>query len=127
MHRPEAPAGKGESQDAYGVMTPEIAAEAAVWVARLHGPERSSHMERECLAWQARSEAHRVAFERCTDTWQDIARVTLRDFVTAAARPAEPENRPWPARRLHWALGVALAGLAAGAGGACLRTAHAES
>jgi transmembrane sensor len=54
---------------------------AAVWIARLHGPDRSTQMERECLAWQARSEAHRVAFERCTDTWQDVAGVGERRTV----------------------------------------------
>lgn len=49
-------------------MTPEIAAEAAVWVARLHGPERSSRIEREGLARQTRSTVRCVAFARCTDT-----------------------------------------------------------
>ena len=34
---------------------PEIAAEAAVWVARLHGPSRSARMEQECLRWQSLS------------------------------------------------------------------------
>lgn len=49
-----------------------IAAEAAGWIARLHGPGRSRQMERECLAWQSRSEAHRLAFERCTATWEEV-------------------------------------------------------
>lgn len=93
-------------------MTPDIAAEAAVWVARLHGPERSSQMERECGPWQARSEAHRVAFERCTDTWQDVARVTLRDYATAAAIPAQARSKPRSSRRLGWSVGVAVAGAA---------------
>lgn len=115
MRRPYAPAGQGESRDAQDAVTPRIAAEAAVWVAHLHGPERSSQMERECLAWQARSEARRVAFERCTDTWQDVARVTLRDYATTAVTRAEAENRPWPMRRFRWSLGVALAGLAVAA------------
>jgi transmembrane sensor len=96
------------------MLTAEIAAEAAVWIARLHGPERSSQMERECLSWQAQSEAHRLAFERCTDTWQDVARVTLRDYATTVPRPAGPEKRSWPARRLRWSMGAALAGLAVG-------------
>jgi len=94
------------------MVTAEIAAEAAVWIARLHGPERSSHMERECLAWQAQSEAHRLAFERCTDTWQDVARVTMRDYATAVLK--EPEKRSRPARRLRWSMGAALVGLAVG-------------
>ena len=114
MHPPHAPAGQGESRDAQSLVLPEIAAEAAVWVARLHGPERSIHMERECLVWQARSEAHRVAFERCTDTWQDVARVTLRDYATTTPRGAEAQNRLWPTRRRRWSVGVALAAVAMG-------------
>jgi len=66
-------------------VTPEIAAEAAVWIARLHGPDRSALMERECLAWQARSAAHRLAFERCTDVWQDVPRVRLADAYASAS------------------------------------------
>ncbi len=113
MPRPHAAEGHGEPRDAQSLVTPEIAAEAAVWIARLHGPERSSQMERECLAWQARSEAHHVAFESCTDTWQDVARVTLRDYATAAASPTEAQDRPWAGRRFRWSIGVAVAGAAA--------------
>ena len=94
------------------MVTPEIAAEAAVWIARLHGPDRSSQMERECLAWQARSEAHRAAFERCTDTWQDVAGVTLRDYATAAKSGAEAQHKPKPTRLTSQAVGVTLAGAA---------------
>ena len=93
MHGPQAAGGPGEFQDELPVVTPEIAAEAAVWVTRLHGPDRSSRMERECLAWQARSAAHRMAFERCTDTWQDVARVTLSTYATAASKSPVPVGR----------------------------------
>lgn len=95
------------------MVTPEIAAEAAVWIARLHGPDRSSQMERECLAWQARSEAHRVAFERCTDTWQDVAAVAQWDYAIAAKIGAEAQHKPGPSRRTRRAVGVALAGAVA--------------
>ncbi|MGN6830709.1 FecR family protein [Paucibacter sp. M5-1] len=66
-------------------MTREIAAEAAVWIARLHGPDRSNHMERECRAWQARSSAHRLAFERGTDLWMEAAGVDRAAVARAAA------------------------------------------
>jgi transmembrane sensor len=84
---------------------PDIAAEAAVWVARLHGPGRSKQMERECLAWQARSAAHREAFERCTETWQDVPRVTLASaYETASGRAASGGARnPWRNGSLGWA------------------------
>lgn len=66
-------------------VTSEIAAEAAVWIARLHGPDRSPLMERECLAWQGRSAAHRLAFERCTDVWEAVPGVRLADAYASAA------------------------------------------
>ena len=87
------------------MVTPEIAAEAAVWVARLHGPDRSLRMERECLDWQARSAAHRLAFERCTDTWQDVAGVTLSAYASAASPGAASDaKRAGPLKRRRWAL-----------------------
>jgi len=93
-------------------VTPEIAAEAAVWVARLHGPGRSSDMERECLAWQGRSEHHRLAFERCTDVWQEVPGISLGDAFAAAR--ASPDARTsgtkaWLARK-RWVLALSLTG-----------------
>ncbi|KQV52835.1 hypothetical protein ASC95_08500 [Pelomonas sp. Root1217] len=59
-------------------------------MARLHGPDRSPAVDRACLAWQVRSVVHRLAFERCTDTWQDVRGVTLSGYAAAvgAARRA---------------------------------------
>jgi transmembrane sensor len=87
VHLPRATKEEAE-RDKPPRVTPEIASEAAVWVARLHGPDRSRGMELECLAWQARSAAHRLAFERCTDTWQAVSGVTLSTY----ARAAGPRN-----------------------------------
>jgi transmembrane sensor len=81
---------QNEGQGAEPVVTREIAAEAAVWIARLHGPDRSNHMERECRAWQARSAAHRLAFERGTDLWMEAAGVDRAAVARAAAA-----SRPW--------------------------------
>lgn len=67
---------------------PEVAAEAAVWVTRLHGPDRSKQMEQECQAWQQRSAAHQEAFERCTETWEGVAQVTVASAFAAASAPA---------------------------------------
>ena len=84
--------GQKEGQGAEPVVTREIAAEAAVWIARLHGPDRSNHMERECRAWQARSAAHRLAFERGTDVWMVAAGVD-RAAVARAAAASRAEGR----------------------------------
>lgn len=109
------------SADERPTVTPQIAAEAAVWVARLHGPSRSRAMERDCLAWQARSAAHRHAFERCTDTWQDVQGVTLSQAFASASASASasapaPAAHP-PTRRVfaRWAVGLGVAGALMGA------------
>lgn len=116
MHGPQASGCPGGSQEGLRTVTPEIAAEAAVWVARLHGPDRSSRMERECLAWQARSEAHRIAFERCTDTWQDVALVTVSTYANASALNSVHSKGQWlrgrGRGRMRWALVMAVIGTA---------------
>ena len=91
------------------VVTPEIAAEAAVWIARLHGPDRSVQMERECLDWQKRSAAHRLAFERCTDTWEDVSLVTLVDaFASARRLSPERDGLSSGGGRPRWAAALAV-------------------
>ena len=104
---------------------PEVAAEAAVWVARLHGPGRSPQMERECLAWQARSAQHREAFERCTETWLAVPGVTVAsafasmDASADARAQARAAATPVPSPRpLRWAAALGL--MAVLAGGAVL-------
>lgn len=93
-------------------VTREILAEAAVWVTRLHGPERSRAMERECLAWQARSAAHRLAFERCTDTWQEVGGLTRARIQAAVGDPPRRAN-PWGSRTGRAALAFTTLCLAA--------------
>ncbi|RZI59604.1 MAG: DUF4880 domain-containing protein [Rubrivivax sp.] len=96
------------------IPSPEIAAEAAVWIARLHGPERSVQMERECRAWQGRSDMHRLAFERCTEVWEAVPGLTLADAFSAGSRELG-ELALVGRRRRKWAWGgVGLAGAALG-------------
>ena len=83
-----------------------------MWVSRLHGPDRTQSMVRECLAWQARSAAHRLAFERCTDTWQDVAGLKLSTYASATRAPlALPTNAGISTRRAALTT-AALAGAA---------------
>ena len=92
-------------------VTPEIAAEAAVWVTRLHGPDRNRQMQLECQAWQGRSAAHREAFERCTDTWQDVPRVTLANAFAIPKRDPAGSSAWRVAPR--WAAAMAVVVVAA--------------
>lgn len=84
-------AGPSRDDDAAVVVTQQIAAEASVWIARLHGPGRSPKMERDCLAWQARSAAHRLAFEKCTEVWEAVPGVRLADAYASAAQRSDSE------------------------------------
>lgn len=107
--RPKEERGRAEEgpEPEMPVVTREIAAEAAVWIARLHGPNRSNHMERECRAWQARSAAHRLAFERGTDLWMDAAGVN-RAAVARAAAARQPETAARGGRFKAWPFAAAL-------------------
>ena len=72
-------AGSSEASNTRFV-SPEIAAEAAVWVARLHGSDRSRAMERECLDWLSwRGPTHIV--------WPSSAALTL-GWTSDASRSA---------------------------------------
>lgn len=119
MNQQRASAADIGRAEARPVVLPEVAAEAAVWVARLHGPDRSNRMERECLAWQGRSAAHREAFERCTETWEDVPRVTLANAYASAAvgkwAPGALRGgwRPYGAR---WAFALAVLAMVVGGG-----------
>ncbi len=55
-----------------------------------------------------------MAFERCADTWQDVARITLRDYATNTPSGTEAQNKSWPTWRLRTLVGVALAAVAMG-------------
>jgi transmembrane sensor len=90
----------------------EILAEAAVWVTRLHGPDRSRAMERECLAWQAKSAAQRLAFERCTDIWQEVGGLT-RAQIHSALSDSPRRADPWGRRAARAAMALTTLCLAA--------------
>lgn len=90
----------------HSVPSMQIAAEAAVWISRLHGPHRSPQMESECLQWQSQSEAHRQAFERCTATWEAVRGLSVSAaYANAHAKPTLREASV--DRRSRWALALA--------------------
>lgn len=86
------------------VVTRKVAAEAATWIARLHGPNRSPAMERAFREWVSQSEAHGYAFERCTDVWTDVQSLTPAQISSGMARrdmnAAIARARFW--RRIRW-------------------------
>lgn len=57
---------------------PELLAEAGVWLAQLHGPNRTRAMEAGFRRWLSLSPAHQRGFELATEVWEDsrnLARV----------------------------------------------------
>ena len=53
-------------------------AEAAVWVARLHGPNRTPEVEAGFRQWLSEDTERAAAFELLTDTWEKSARLRRR-------------------------------------------------
>lgn len=88
-------------------VTRRIGAEAATWVARLHGPNRSRQMELECLEWQQLSAAHRYAFERATQVWQEVPNAALAAGYVPSPRRSRAE--PLSSGRLRSRVLVAAA------------------
>jgi transmembrane sensor len=56
-----------------GQPTRRARAEAASWVARLHGPDRDAGVEAGLKRWLAQDTAHQEAFELATEVWQETA------------------------------------------------------
>ena len=60
-------------------------ADAAVWVARLHGPNRTKEAEAGLRRWLADDPQHPVAFEMMTETWERSARLRRRPIEKVAS------------------------------------------
>lgn len=60
-------------------------AEAAAWVARLHGPNRTPEAEAGLRRWMAEDPERAAAFELLTDTWEKSARLRRRPFERMAS------------------------------------------
>jgi transmembrane sensor len=60
-------------------------AEAAAWIARLHGPNRTQDTEDGLRRWLADAPEHASAFELVTDTWEKSARLRRRPMEQVAS------------------------------------------
>src|SRR5262245_34139486 len=58
-------------------------AQAAAWVARLHGPNRTAEAEAGFRRWMSEDPERAAAVELLTDTWEKSARLRRRPFETA--------------------------------------------
>jgi len=65
--------------------SPALRAQAAAWVTRLHGPNRTEEVEDGLRRWLAESPEHKAAFELLTDTWEKSARLRRRPIERVAS------------------------------------------
>jgi transmembrane sensor len=68
----------------------EVAAEAAVWLTRLHGPHRSPELEREFKKWLDKAPLHAMAFERATATWEAVEGISAATAYRARSSLRKP-------------------------------------
>ena len=104
-------------------ITPEVKAEAAAWLARLRGDDRTCADERAFQAWLKASPGHAAAFDAMTQAWEAAGALTRadRDWLE---RDEEPARRPMLTRRAALAAGLGTL-VAAGGTLATLREAYA--
>ena len=89
-----------------------VRAEAAAWVARLHGPNRTPHVEAGLRRWLADDPEHAAAFELLTDTWEKSARLRRRPLEQVASWEGPGFRISFPRAALAAAATVVLAILA---------------
>lgn len=80
-------------QDATERVPPELLAEASVWIARLHGDNRSREMEAGFRRWLAGNAAHARAFELATEAWEDS--IHLRRLLHLKRPEQSAPRRVW--------------------------------
>src|SRR5689334_5602715 len=92
-------------------------AEAAAWITRLHGPNRTHEMEAGFRQWLSESEENRSEFEGLTDIWAAVGAAPatgaprlerwehsaesreIQELLTERSEMASRANRASPERR----------------------------
>lgn len=104
MSAPDSPALPTVQRDAL--------AEAAAWIAKLHGSERSSELQADFRSWLDADPEHARAFEAVTDTWDAIGSMDVGGLPRVSLQRSSRGLGQWP--RLAAAF-IASAVLAVGA------------
>jgi transmembrane sensor len=86
-----------------------LRAEAAAWIAKLHGPDRSPDLEEDFRAWLGANPEHARAFEHITEIWDALANVNVGGLPRLATNEAlEGPARPVPGRHVFHARPIFL-------------------
>jgi transmembrane sensor len=70
-------------------------AEAAVWVVKLHGPDRSPRLEAAFRDWLTTDAEHRRQFERVTSVWEDARGIPVGGLSRLARWNRSPRKPAW--------------------------------
>jgi transmembrane sensor len=93
-------------------LSPEIRAEAAAWLARLHADDRDAADEAAFRVWLGASPVHAAAFEAVDRMWSDVGGLTdLRQDLRTGHLPA---RRPGATSRRALLTGVGLLAVTGG-------------
>lgn len=86
-------------------------AEAAAWIAKLHGPDRDARLETGFRRWLLENPAHQAAFDRANELWLGTERLPKAQIPLRSLLQAEA-NQVWP--KLLAAAGLAVVAIGAG-------------
>jgi transmembrane sensor len=80
------------------VMSEEVRAEAATWIARLRDERRGPDVETDLRKWLGESDEHRRAFNRMTRVWELAGNIRMRPRADVSAlRAGRSRFSPWAA------------------------------
>src|SRR5690348_14237485 len=88
-----------------------VHAEAAAWIARLHGPERSPQLEAGLRQWLAEDPDNARVFERMTESWEAATSVSANGQFPRVATQYSSHANTW-ARAAIILVGCGIAGIA---------------
>jgi transmembrane sensor len=63
-------------------------AEAAAWIVRLHGPNRTPSLEAALREWLAADAENRLQFQRVTEVWDDARGIPVGGITRVASYPS---------------------------------------
>src|SRR5688572_18049024 len=89
--------------------SPAVRAQAAAWVARLHGPNRTPDVEAGFRRWMSEDPERAAAVELITDTWEKAARLRRGPVEEVRSWHLRGFRISFPRAALATAVTVALA------------------
>ncbi|HEX4636847.1 MAG TPA: FecR domain-containing protein [Rhizomicrobium sp.] len=96
------------------VPSPQVRAEAAAWLARLHAQDRDAADEAGFRAWLNASPDHATAFEAVDRMWSDVGGLNSFPSDLRSSFGGTPQRQPGLARRRVLLTGVGLVALTGG-------------